>query len=354
MDFNPTSTRSTLINESQSMSSEFIQDPSRNTIKLSPSISLSKAQQIKDEPFSPCYDKKILESPNSFSMNQEDFSPSTQNEQKIQNIDKASLLEYQKMECLLKKRLSSIAELRESDSYHDQLKSIKGRIIEDKIVLETSNEYISERNSVCENENANKKNTPPKLSPKKQLEELLVKSTPIITSETQAEIYKTLNLDQCHSGFNILKELEMRKITQDRGVTMSFNLEKSSDIEVEHKKYNADDNFSAKSTKKKKIHKSYKTFQNFNYSANAAVSILKEDPLKKIDQEYEEEELFSSGVFMESLIASVGENSTNKNNISSSIRVKNLEIFKEASLSISKSTFTACYVFFIIFIFLFY
>lgn len=347
MDFNPISTRSTLINESQSMSSEFIQDPSRNTIKLSSAISLSKQQPIKDEPISPFYDKKLLESPNSFSMNQEDFSPSTQNDQKNEKIDnqKVSLLEYQKLECLLKKRLSSIAELRESDSYHDQLKTIKGRIIEDKIVLETSNEYISERNSVCENENANKKNTPPKSNPKKHLEDILVKSTPIITSETQAEIYKTLNLDQCHSGFNILKELEMRKTAQDRGVTMSFNLEKASDIEIEHKKYNADDNFSAKSSKKKKIHKSYKTFQNFNYSANAAVSILKEDPLKKIDQEYEEEELLNSGIFMESLIGSVNENFNARNKISSSIRVKNLEIFKEANLLISKSIFTASYVF---------
>ena len=70
--------------------------------------------------------------------------------------------------------------------------------------------------------------------------------------------------------------------------------------------------------------------------------ILKEDPLKKIDQEYEEEELIDNKSIGDTLMLSSFNNSE-KNQNQCPIRIKNVEIFRELCET-SKANFSCIYV----------
>ena len=343
MDFNPeASTKSTFIGEGSP-------DPTRSTFGKSSTFVLqgqdaSPLRQDMNASSSFDSEKKSFDN-NSFTINQEESSPNLK-KLEINEPKMISMTESDKYETLLKKRLSSIAEMRESDSYHDYLKSIKDRIIEEKTVFENSKEYISERNSIAENDNfIPTRFTPPKTPPKKHpLENSLNKSNPVITSDTQIELYKSLNLDQSSSGTNILKELESRKNLQNRQGTMSFNLEKNTLIQTNTKKITLDDNIQDKKTSGIK-YKTHKTFQNLNYSANVT-SIIKDDPLKRIDMEYEEEDMINEKSFVDSILATtIPMKSFSSEKLSNfcPIRAKNLQIFKEIC-SVSKANFTCLYV----------
>lgn len=347
MDFNPeSSTKSTFIDENKDYH-ESNCDPTRSTFGKSSTIILQNQypdsspinQDLLCDP-----EKKSFEN-NSFTISQEESSPTLKKIQVDENKGHI-MTESENIETLLKKRLSSIAEMRESDSYHDYLKTIKDKIIEEKTVFENSKEYISERSSIVESDNfVPTRFSPPKTPPKKQFYlNALNKSNPVLTSDTQFEIYKSLNLDQSTSGTNILRELESRKNLQDRAITVSFNLEKNTTVETV-KKVTLDDNGpdKKKNFNMKGYPKTHKTFQNLNYSANVT-SILREDPLKRIDQEYEEENLINDKGFVETTLGIPQKSfSSEKLNNMNPIRAKNLPIFQEICSS-SKSCFSSIYV----------
>ena len=358
MDFNPTSsTKSTLIEDNKDLNPEYFQDQNKILSNKNSTLIIMKKnsqESPNQQPETPeiSYqsldsDKKIRDNSGSFILNQEESSPN----QKIIHLGDSPAHSFKQSpseieQCLLKKRLSSIAEQRESESYHDYLKITKDRLIEEKTVLETSKENISERNSVVyENENYKNNQSPQKkIFDNKFLDmQKLNKSTPIITSDTQVEIYKSLNLDQSTSGMNILKELEYRKNSHDRGMALSFNLDKKSSMAVEtNKKLNADDNLSERQKANRSKYKSHKTFQNLNYSSNVT-SILKEDPLKKIDQEYEEEEFIDNKIYTDGFVLSMAAN-PEKLKMRSPIRVKLMEVVQELCTA-SKAFFTCIYVY---------
>lgn len=288
---------------------------------------------------------KIIETcSNSYIINQEDFTyQKSESPDSFENFN--ALLEYEQTECLLKQRLSSIAELKESDSYHDYHKFAKDKLIEEKIVYEeTSKEIISEKNSI-ESSSLKKISASSRKSQSKKLmfENKINHSTPILTSETQIEIYKILNLDQGASGMNILQELENRKNMQNRSVTLSANSEKKNRNEInQRKRVTTDDTYSDKNKIKKLNCKSYKTFQNVNYSSKLT-SILKEDPLKKIEQEYEEDKNNTDKIMSDSYVLSILRSNPEKINSQPQIRMKNIACMKDLSSS-SKCLFTCVLV----------
>lgn len=258
-------------------------------------------------------------------------------QQSLEEVDfLGNQTDHEQIKTILKKRLSSIAEIKESYSYHDYSGILQNQIPEEKQIFEQYNipESLSETDLIIPINIQNKTTTTPLSS--------LGKSTPILTSETQFEIYKSLNLNLSASSTNILKELELRKVSNNPDLFKSVNLDPISKS-AQHISSSIDDISTNKTyTMKGKNfkYKSYKVPIGLNSSKLRTNSTNKDDLFKKIENEQSEESLAETRIINDKTLFF---NNLNLNFLNDTLKINDINFLID-SININKFKYTSLYV----------